>query len=106
LVTEIADDPAAGAAEARRLAASIPAEDIVARDILAHWAAYYGDPETALPLINAQRSLWRPVLSEVRKLPGFKDRVRNRDPGLVDYWREYGWSDFCRLVGENDFECE
>ena len=45
--------------------------------------------------------LWRPVLRDVRKLPG--DLVR--DLGYFEYWRKYGWSDFCRQA-VNDFVCE
>lgn len=34
----------------------------------------------------------------------FKEVVRG--VGLVDYWRAYGWSDFCKpLAGGDDFEC-
>jgi hypothetical protein len=43
-------------------------------------------------------------MSDMRKLPGFKDLVR--DMGLVDYWRKYGWSDFCGPVGDDDFACK
>ena len=50
-----------------------------------------------------EAALWRPVLSEVRKLPGFKDLVRSE--GLVDYWRAYGWPDVCRPTAGEDFEC-
>ena len=48
---------------------------------------------------------WRPIFRDMRKLPGFKDLMR--DIGIVDYWRTTGhWGDFCRPVGEDDFECE
>ena len=47
---------------------------------------------------------WTPLTAEVRRLPGFKDLVR--DAGFVDYWREFGWGDYCRPVGDDDFECE
>ena len=47
---------------------------------------------------------WYPVMKDVRRHPGFKDLVR--DMNLVEYWREYGWADSCRPVGEEDFECE
>ena len=29
-----------------------------------------------------------------------------REIGLVDYWKEFGWPDLCRPVGEDDFECD
>jgi hypothetical protein len=47
--------------------------------------------------------LWMPYMSEVRKLPGFKQLMI--DIGLVDYWREYGWADLCQPVGAADFVC-
>lgn len=42
-------------------------------------------------------------MREARKLPEFRQLVR--ELGLLDYWREYGWGDFCKPVGDNDFEC-
>jgi hypothetical protein len=27
------------------------------------------------------------------------------DYGFVDFWREFGKSDFCKSVGDTDFEC-
>jgi hypothetical protein len=75
-------------------------------------AARFGDPELALRSFEETYAsspeqiyaLWRPVYRDMRKLPRFKQFVR--DIGLVDYWREYGWADFCRPMGENDFECD
>jgi len=78
---------------------------------LARLAAYFGDPDFALELVDAEARyvparnylLWMPFMADVRKLPGFKQLMR--DVGLVDYWREYGWPDLCRPVGESDFAC-
>jgi hypothetical protein len=42
-------------------------------------------------------------MRDVRKLPAFKDLVRTA--GLVDYWRAYAWSDFCRPIDHQDFAC-
>ena len=109
------DDFAAGAADVRRHAANeSPFPDVVTPLVLAHWAAYYGDPDTALALLRGiprdlnsgeiAQTLWRPVFRNMRKLGGFKNLVT--DLGLVDYWRRYGWSDFCRPAGERDFACE
>ena len=51
------------------------------------------------PVLN----VWHPVFADVRKLPGFKDLVR--DYGIYDYWRESGkWGDFARPIGADDFE--
>jgi hypothetical protein len=48
--------------------------------------------------------LWLPIEKNVRRLPGFKDFMR--ELRLPDYWRASGnWGDFCHPVGPNDFEC-
>lgn len=77
----------------------------------AYSAAWLGAPELALDAMDeaiaavatASWNLWRPVLSEMRALPGFKEMVRRH--GFVDYWREYGWPDLCRPLAGQDFEC-
>ncbi len=74
-------------------------------------AAYLGDHEFALEAIAHEArlttvrygALWYPIMAEVRKLPGFRQLVT--DVNLVEYWRSYGWSDHCRPVGADDFEC-
>ena len=93
---------------------------------IAMWLAYAGDPALTLEVLNGiatthvynkaqvwtiydadvtYRPLWWPLMRDVRRLPGFKDLVRKL--GLVGYWRKSGtWGDFCRPVGEDDFECE
>jgi TolB-like protein len=78
-------------------------------------AAFLGDAELSL---NAARRLaalgvsfetwawllWRPIMQRVRRLPAFRDFLR--ELRLVDYWRAMGnWGDFCRPAGPNDFEC-
>jgi TolB-like protein/Tfp pilus assembly protein PilF len=76
------------------------------------YAAFFGDYDFALELIEksgVQRVnniifLWIPVMEEARKLPQFKEFVR--EIGLIDYWKEYGWNDFCHPVGDDDFECD
>ena len=78
---------------------------------IALFAAYFGDPELALQSKGEEVrntsirnfALWYPVMSEVRQLPGFKDLVS--EVRLVDYWREYGWADYCRPLSDDDFEC-
>lgn len=106
-------------AEARawlRVFAQDPATLPVALSGTAHWQAYYGDTEAALETLRRgyQRgsgaatamalSLWHPGMREVRRLPGFKQFVR--DIGLVDYWRQYGWGDHCKPTTGDDFECQ
>ena len=49
-------------------------------------------------------SLWFPVMTDVRRLPEFKQFLI--DVKLDDYWRKYGWSNFCRPIGEADFVCD
>jgi TolB-like protein len=82
--------------------------------LVTSWLAWFGDYGTALDAMRAdfQRSgyryaalwwIWDPGLSGVRKLPGFRQLMR--DTGLVDYWRKYGWSDYCKPTAGDDFEC-
>ena len=93
----------------------------VHRDESLHWprklhdiamaAAYFGEPEFALKVkaqdigVNPSRivAIWYPVMSEVRRLPGFKDLVTELN--LVEYWRAYGWADVCEPLGNDDFAC-
>jgi hypothetical protein len=80
---------------------------------IALWAAYLGDRDLALEALTVFtrapgsalfQHLWYPLLSDVRKDPRFKAIVR--DIGFVDLWRATGrWSDFCRPIGADDFEC-
>jgi hypothetical protein len=101
------DSPAAAEAEIRRIAALDDSNDRVP---LAIWAAYVRAPELSLEIMVKEAGngeaipvLWMPLMRDVRRLPAFKELVRKA--GLVDYWRAYGWSDFCRPVGTNDFTC-
>lgn len=101
------DAPAEGVAEVRRMASSADPNGML---LLSLWAAYFKAPDLALELLSTRATdgetmpvLWMPLMRDVRRLPGFKDFVRAA--GLVDYWRAYQWSDFCRPVGE-DFTCE
>jgi adenylate cyclase len=48
--------------------------------------------------------LWAPIFSPVRKTERFKTFVR--DAGMVNYWRERGWPEFCRPTTGDDFECD
>lgn len=80
--------------------------------LAAAWASYYGDLALAIDGLRASPKslfssggvLWEPVFAETRRSAAFKALVR--DLGYVDYWRERGaWGDFCRPLGENDFDC-
>ena len=78
---------------------------------IAMLAVYFGDPEFALKVKGEEvrlstarlHAVWYPVMSEVRRLPEFKDLVTELN--LVEYWRTYGWADACRPLGDDDFEC-
>jgi TolB-like protein len=112
-VMDVRDDPDAALA-LLRAAAEDPAYSNGPRlALVALWLGHYGDPEGALRIMRTwtptQRGaidlMWFPSLAEMRRLPGFKDIVR--DLGFVDYWRATGeWGDFCRPLGPEDFECE
>ncbi len=74
-------------------------------------AAWFGDPDLALEAFSREMpyttirfgALWYPVMAEARRLPRFRELVS--EARLPDYWRNYGWADFCRPVGHSDFEC-
>lgn len=81
---------------------------------LAWGFAWFRDEEAALDALRADMQrpgfryavlweIWSPAITEVRKLPGFKQLVR--DAGLVDYWRKYGWGDYCKPTTGDDFTC-
>ena len=73
---------------------------------------YIGQAEKALDIamryaapdqeaINLE-TIWMPEGAALRRLPGFPDLMKK--VGLVDYWKQYGWPDDCRPVGES-FQC-
>jgi TolB-like protein/DNA-binding winged helix-turn-helix (wHTH) protein len=77
---------------------------------VAQFASFLGDQALALDALRATGPtqnlfvIWRPALSEVRRLPGFEEFVR--ELGLVDYWRASGdWGEFCRETGGGGFTC-
>jgi hypothetical protein len=103
------DDPGVGQAEIRRVAGLPAGQNSVGYSTFAIWAAYCEDPELALEYLEKidnsllVLNVWWPLFRDVWKLRGFKDLVRRM--GLVDYWRAYGWADFCRPTTGDDFEC-
>lgn len=77
--------------------------------------AYAGDLDAAMDIIEpiilnenwyALSNFWLPTedFSGLRQLVRFKQMVT--DMGLVAFWREHGWPDLCRPLGEEDFECD
>jgi adenylate cyclase len=107
------DKPEEAGAELRLLLTDPTYNNPLVRDWIGVWASYFGEHELALRACresirsnpNGIWIIWRPIHKGMRQLPGFKDLVR--EIGLVDYWRATGnWGDFCRPVGDNDFECD
>jgi TolB-like protein/Tfp pilus assembly protein PilF len=54
--------------------------------------------------IGARYATWHPHAHEFRESPQFS--VMIRDGGTLAYWQERGFPDFCRPVGDDDFECD
>jgi len=81
------------------------------RHDIAMIAAYFGYPQFALKVKEEEvrftplrlGAVWYPVMSAVRRLPEFKVFVTELN--LVEYWRAYGWADYCEPQGVNDFAC-
>ena len=79
---------------------------------IAVFAAYFGDADLALRLKAAEIRhtpvrlgvMWSPLMADARRLPAFKELMT--EIGLVENWREYGWSDFCSPLDNDDFVCE
>ncbi len=70
------------------------------------WGSYYGDRELALQAMRRSPDLWAfwtPLTRSLRTTAEFRAIVDSI--GLVDYWREYGWNDYCQPLGEIDFRC-
>ena len=47
---------------------------------------------------------WLHDCGRVHRQQEFKDLVE--EAGLVEYWRQFGWADACRPLGEDDFICD
>ncbi len=108
-IYHLLDKPEKALEEIRRQSNEPAYKNFTGRTTIAVWASYFGDHEFALQMFRetgfAIFTMWRPIHKPMRRLPGFKDLVR--DFGLVDYWRKSGnWGDFCKPVGEDDFKCE
>lgn len=46
---------------------------------------------------------WGPAYDDLRDSEGLKDMLRIAQ--LPEYWRDHGWPEKCRPIGENDFTC-
>lgn len=75
--------------------------------LITFWAAWHADPGLALDALKGCPSpffFWHRVMSDVRRTPGFKELIR--EMGMEEYYLEFGWNDFCRPLGAEDFVCE
>jgi tetratricopeptide (TPR) repeat protein len=78
---------------------------------IAHWAAYLGDADFAIQALRESvavddwwiRWMWDSFAEPVHPTPQFKQFIA--DVGFPEYWRESGWPDHCRPLGDTDFEC-
>jgi len=75
-----------------------------------HWiiyfASYYGADELVLKSMRRSHeawAFWTPLTRRIRETEEFKEIVV--EAGLVDYWREFGWGNFCSPTEGDDFEC-
>lgn len=73
--------------------------------------AWMGDVDLAvepLILVDITEAQWFAFfMSEwkvLRQHPRFREAVVER--GLLDYWRQWGWADYCEPVGDDDFRCD
>jgi TolB-like protein len=84
--------------------------------IMMQWAVFtcdiwVGNGDLAIDLMLSQEvtelqffAFFLPEATVLRQHPRFRRHVR--ESGLLDYWREWGWSDYCEPVGEDDFRCD
>jgi len=92
-------------------------ENAMASTVYAALAANGGDHELAIGFIEIEANLskehvdhdalgtsWIDALKPLHNNERFKE-IR-RKYGLVEYWKNSSWPDFCRPIGENDFECQ
>jgi thioredoxin-like negative regulator of GroEL len=80
--------------------------------VIVYEAFAMGDTELALTAMRhlvvdlggGLGNLWSSSSPAMRADPRFKQMLR--DVGLIDFFRASGkWNDFCRPVGEDDFQC-
>jgi TolB-like protein len=111
---ELLGDKTASLAALHEAFENPPGQNWLWMDYVAKYADHYGDKDLALVALRrayvdwrsgAVHNLWRPYETNLRTDPRFKEIVRNI--GLVDYWRSSSnWGDYCKPVGEDDFECQ
>ena len=70
------------------------------------WASYLGEDVLALRAMEESKALWmiwNPLTKRIRHTEEFKQIIV--DTGAVNYWREFGWGNFCSPTDGDDFEC-
>ena len=80
--------------------------DVNSDFLISIFAGYYGDRELVLKTFRRSTDLWvfwYPLFAEVRASAEFTRLVD--ELGLVRYWREYGWNDFCAETESGDVVC-
>jgi tetratricopeptide (TPR) repeat protein len=105
------EDPVSARAALRKFYADPAYADLGGVTAITRWAAHFDDPELALAALRKANevshvlmtAIWGRTWQTVRTDPAFKGFVT--DLGLVAYWREAGWPDKCRPLGDDDFEC-
>jgi len=105
------EDPASGRAALREFYADPAYTDVSGITGITRCAAQFGDAELALAGLRKANevshalmpAIWGRSWQTVRADPAFKLFVT--DVGLVAYWRDAGWPDKCRPLGDDDFEC-
>lgn len=74
---------------------------------IAIWAGYHGGSDIAIDALRRSRdgwAMWLPVMADVRQSTGFASLVH--EIGLVDYWAEFGWGDFCAPSATGEIVCK
>jgi TolB-like protein len=113
--SRLSDDLAAAIPNRQRMLAVLRMAFEAGEEINPRFADALGDRDLALTALRSYlrrfrggtytwSEPWLLVHSGVRADPRFEELMR--EAGLADYWRQSGkWADFCRPVGEDDFEC-
>jgi TolB-like protein len=111
LVDKLDDEPAARAEIGKAFADPTDQDDAHIESI-AWYADHFHDKDLALAALRRQvidlggeiGALWASWETGLRSDARFKAIVS--ELGLVDYWRASGnWGDYCKPVGDDDFEC-
>jgi TolB-like protein len=64
---------------------------------------YEGGVDVGYSVSISNFLLWHPYYGALRQTERYKRFMRDR--GVVDYWRQRGWPELCRPIGD-DFSCE